>query len=80
MPPNNEQQEWLQKWLNSVNDALDGTVHPNNADPEVEVPLWEAYVRGYVACHFHFRVYIRGKGHSHDLCADFQALRVARIP
>jgi hypothetical protein len=55
-------------------DELYGVDHHVNAANDPGVQLSEAYIRRDVACHFHLGVYIGGKGHSHDLCADFQAL------
>lgn len=37
-------------------------------------PLWKAYVRGDVACHFHLVINVRGVQAPCNLCADFQAL------
>src|SRR5215212_7650875 len=55
-------------------DELYDVDHLVDAAHDRDVQLWEAYVRRAVACHFHLRIYIGGEGHSHDLCADFQAL------
>ena len=59
-------------------DELYGVDHHVNAAYDSGVQLWEAYVRRNVACHFHLCIYIGGEGHSHDLCADFQALGRSR--
>ncbi len=42
-----------------------------------EFSLGEAYARHQIACHWHLGVYVRAKGHLHNLCADFQALRLS---
>jgi hypothetical protein len=59
--------------FDALNYESNGLEHDVNAANDASIQLCEAYVRRDVACHFHLRIYIGGKGHSHDLCADFQA-------
>jgi hypothetical protein len=67
--------EPLKFGFDAINDEPYGVDHNIYAANKRRVELWEAYCRKDVACHFHLRIYIGRKGHSHDLCADFQALR-----
>jgi hypothetical protein len=60
--------------LDALNNEPYGVDHNVYAANERGVHLWEAYCRKDVACHFHLRIYIGRKGHSHDLCADFKEL------
>jgi hypothetical protein len=66
--------EPLKFGFDAINDEPYGVDHNIYAANKRGVELWEAYCRKDVACHFHLRIYIGRKGHSHDLCADFQAL------
>ena len=59
--------------LNSVKHVRNARDHGINSAHHAKVPLWQKYARGHIACHLHLGVYVRSVGHTHYLCADFQA-------
>lgn len=65
--------------LGECRNVIDNTTYTLNhlvdAADNLQVSLGEAYARNQIACHWHLGIYIREKGHLHNLCADFQALR-----
>jgi hypothetical protein len=76
MPPNKEQRERLKEWLELAEnmDDISGDMVKFRDDP---IPLWERYLRGHVALHFHMwvEVDVVTELYTLNLCADFEVSR-----